>query len=502
MLVDEGKLEWDMPVRKFVPEFLLHDSVASDRVTIVDMLSHRTGLPRHDFVWINDGFTYEQILDRLPFLELSKDLRQEFQYCNLMYLAASVVIECLSGMSYNQFIQTRIFNPLTMNDADFSLTDMQKTPDFAKPYKEHDGQLVELEFIDNDVASGAGCINASIDDMGKWLRFHLKKGKVGETQVVSSDNLKKTHDPVVVVSAGSSFDYWIPDQQWIKLQTYGLGWAGEIYRGYSVVYHEGGIDGSTSKMCFLPDEGVGVGVIVNKTDSFLPVVVTYHLLDRILGLEPVDWNTMLKSIDDNVKKIPAESGAQSQELRIADTHPAHPLTEYAGTYHHPGYGDIEICCEHDALTVHLGGAVSPLHHYHYEAFHFEYSRFEWEGLLNFQTDSSGDVVGFTVKLESFVAPIRFDRLPDSRLRDRAVLEPLTGTYDLAGATVTIALKENVLTCAMPNESARELVPIRGLRFKIKGSEAATITFKHDTSGTVDRFLYSQLGAVVLAKKVV
>lgn len=501
MLVDKGKLEWDTPIRKFIPKFSLNDPFIADRVTIIDMLSHRTGLPRHDFVWMNDGFTYDQILDRLPFLELNKDIRQVFQYCNLMYLATSVIIEELSGMSYNEFIKTRIFDPLNMNNANFSITDMQKTSDFANPYKEQEGKVVECEFINNDVASGAGCINASIGDMGKWLQFHLNLGKINGHQLVSPDNLKKTHNPIVVVSTGSGLDYWMPDQKWINLSTYALGWAGVMYRGHRVVSHEGGIDGSSSKMVFLPDDGVGVGIIVNKSDSFLPLVVTYHVLDRLLGLEPVDWNSLLKPIDDEVKKITVESGAKSQELRIEGTNPSHAIQEYAGKYYHPGYGDIEIVCNDGELIATLGGAVCPLQHYHYNTFQIEYKRFDWKELLTFQIDSGGDVVGFTIKLEALVAPVIFDRLPDNRLKDKEFLKTLTGTYEMAGVTVTIALKGDAITFALPNESARELVPVRGLRFKIKDSEAATLTFKQDASGAVSEFLFSQFGAVISAKRV-
>ena len=501
MLVDEGKLEWDTPIRKFISKFSLNDPFIADRVTITDMLSHQTGLPRHDFVWMNNNFTYDQILDRLPFLKLNKDLRQAFQYCNLMYLAASVIIEELSKMSYNEFIQTRIFDPLNMNDANFSITDMQKTSDFARPYKEEEGKVIECEFINNDVASGAGCINASIGDMGKWLQFHLNLGKINGHQLVSSDSLKKTHNPIVMIQTGFDLDYWLPDQKWINLSMYALGWAGVMYRGHRIVSHEGGIDGSSSKLTFLPDEGIGVGVIVNKSDSFLIALVTYHILDRLLGLEPVDWNSLLKPIDDETKKITIESGAKSQELRIQGTNPSHALQEYTGTYHHPGYGDIEIVCNKEELTATLGGFVCPLQHYHYNTFQVEYKRFDWKELLTFQIDSGGDVVGFTIKLEALVAPITFDRLPDDRLKDKEFLKTLTGTYEMAGFTITIARKGDTITIALPNESTQELVPVRGLRFKIKGSEAATLTFKQDASGAVSEFLLSRSGAVISAKRV-
>jgi CubicO group peptidase (beta-lactamase class C family) len=501
MLVDEGKLEWDTPVQKFIPKFSLNDPFIANRVTITDILSHHTGLPRHDFVWINNGFTYNQVLDRLPFLELNKDIRQAFQYCNLMYLAASVIIEELSGLTYNEFIRTYIFDPLNMNNANFSITDMQKTSDFANPYKEEDKNVVKCEFVNNDVASGAGCINASIGDMGKWLQFHLNLGKINDHQLVSSDNLKKTHTPIVVISTGSDLDYWLPDQKWIKFSTYALGWGGVMYRGHRVVSHEGGIDGSSSKMSFLPDDGVGVGVIVNKSDSFLPTLVTYHILDRLLGLKAVDWNNLLKPIDDDTQKITRESGAKSQELRIQGTTPSHPLQEYCGKYHHPGYGDIEIVFKEGELIATLGGTGCPLQHYHYNTFQVEYKRFDWKELLTFQVDSSGDIAGFTIKLEALVTPITFDRLPDNRLKDIQFLEILTGTYEMAGINVKIARKKDAITIALPNESARELVPVRGLRFKIKDSEAATLTFKQDASGAVSEFFYSQSGVVISAKRI-
>ena len=160
MLVDEGKLEWNSPVQEFIPRFRLKDPIASSHVTIVDMLSHRTGLPRHDLVWINDEFTYEQILDKLPHLDPSADIRMKFQYCNLMYLAASVIIEELSGMSYNDFITRRIFKPLGMKNSNFSITEMQKTPNYAKPYKidykKEEFHITQCDFVVNDAATGAG----------------------------------------------------------------------------------------------------------------------------------------------------------------------------------------------------------------------------------------------------------------------------------------------------------------------------------------------------------
>ncbi|MHA2004886.1 MAG: serine hydrolase domain-containing protein, partial [Candidatus Thorarchaeota archaeon] len=243
MLVDEGKLEWNTPIQEFIPRFRLKDSVASSHVTIVDMLSHRTGLPRHDLVWIDAEFTYDQILERLPHLDPSADIRLKFQYCNLMYLAASVIIEELSGMSYNEFVAKRIFKPLRMKNSNFSVTDMQKTPNYAKPYKidyqKEEFDIIECDFVVNDAATGAGCINASIDDMGKWLAFHLNNGKVGAKQLVSPVNLRMTHNPVIIDSAEGQLSMYVPNQKWFRMQTLALGWGVQMYRGYRQVTHSG-----------------------------------------------------------------------------------------------------------------------------------------------------------------------------------------------------------------------------------------------------------------------
>lgn len=501
MLADRSCIKWDTPVQKFVPRFQLKDPFVSNRVTVVDILSHRTGLPRHDFVWLDSGFTYDQVLDRLPHLPLSRDLRTAYQYCNLMYMAASVIIEELSGMSYSQFVTQHIFEPVGMSDSNCSLTDMRNTPDFATPYKERDCNLVECVLEKNDVA-GAGCINASIDDMGKWLQLHLNEGEINNTRIVSSDNVKRTHQPVVMISTGSDLDVWVPGQKWIRFQAYALGWINEMYRGHRAVSHEGGIDGSSSRMSFLPDEGIAVGVIVNKSDSFFPMLVTYYVLDRLLGLEVVDWNGLLKPLDDESKKISRESGAKFEELRILNTVPSHPLQDYTGTYYNPGYGQIEIHEKEKYLQAILGGDTCPLTHYHFDTFQFEYRRFDWKELLTFQVDAAGEIVGFTIKLEALVPPLLFERLPDNHMRDSKFLKAFVGKYEMAGIPVEIAFKgEDIITFRLPGQAAKEMVPIRGLRFKLKDSEAANITFKEDAPGQVSAFLFSQFGEVIPGKRI-
>src|SRR5512135_766034 len=146
LLVDEGRLNWDKPIRDFLPTFQLHDPVASERLTPRDMVSHRVGLPRHDLMWYNSPLSRQEIFGRLRYLEPNKDIRQAFQYNNLMFLSAGVLIEHLSGRSWEDFTRQRIFEPLGMNRSNFSVTASQQSDDFALPYREKKDQIERIPF--------------------------------------------------------------------------------------------------------------------------------------------------------------------------------------------------------------------------------------------------------------------------------------------------------------------------------------------------------------------
>ena len=505
MLVDEGKLEWDTPIREFIPQFKMKDPVATERVTIVDMLSHRTGLPRHDFVWLNDDFSYREIFERLPHLDLSKDIRTNIQYCNLMYLAASVIIEELSGMSYNDFIVKKIFKPLKMKDSNLTIRTMRQMPNYATPYKidYKDEKLgyIECDYIENDDAVGAGDIHASIEDMGKWLRFHLRKGKVGKKQVVSADNLRRTHDSVIITSMTMGLDAFVPNQPWFRMDSFALGWAGVMYRGNRVVRHGGGIDGSTSLMGFVPDEGVGVMAIANKSECGITGDVLYHLFDKLLGLEPVDWNGIYTRIDAEVIKSIQESPEKSQGIRIADTKPSRQISEYVGRFTHPGYGEVEFYLQSEELFLKAGSVDYPMTHFHYDTFQFDIKRFDVKGMLTFLADSSGEIVKFSTKLEQLTPPIVFTRLPDKHMREKEFLEVLIGKYEAMGMFLEIAFKgDDSLTLIIPGQQSVELEPVRDMKFSAKDG-SFSLKFKKDKSGTVSEFLYIDSMQVIPAKRI-
>ena len=384
LLVEDGKLEWETPVHKMFPKFELKDPIASAKTTLIDMLSHRTGLPRHDIVWTNDEFTYNQIFEHLPHLELSRDFRTTFQYCNLMYIAAAALVEEISGVNYRNFLKKRIFKPLNLSVVT-TLPEMLKTTDHTKGYSDIEGVRTEVKYdaiseAEVIAATGAGSISAGTADLAKWLKFHLNKGEVDGKQLLSPENLNRTHTPVIL-GGYSSIDQVIPGQKWIKQGAYALGWQTDVYRGFGRAHHGGATEGSATQLYFIPDEEIGVGVMVNEYGTSLAGVIANMVLDRLLKLEPVDWSGHLKPSFDAMKKAFRESTEKQEELRVSETKPTHPLTEYTGRYHNPGYGVIAIVLEEDQLKLQYGTRRFPVNHYHYDTFQVNFERYDFRDNL-------------------------------------------------------------------------------------------------------------------------
>jgi CubicO group peptidase (beta-lactamase class C family) len=186
-LVDDGLLEWERPLRDCLPELRLYDPVVTDRLTVVDLLSHRSGLPRHDLVWLgHPDRSRADLVRRLRFLPLSKDLRQAFQYCNLGYLAAGYAVEVLSGTRWEDFLSTRLLIPLGMGRSDLSVGDMTADPDHATAYERRQGVVVRVPQRPVTAMAPAGAVNSCAADMVRWLLAQLGGGQADGRAIMSS----------------------------------------------------------------------------------------------------------------------------------------------------------------------------------------------------------------------------------------------------------------------------------------------------------------------------
>lgn len=495
-LVDQGKVEWDKPVRDYIPWFRLYDAQAGERLTPRDLVTHRSGLPRHDLVWYNNHTSSrEQLVRSLAYLPPTADLREKWQYNNMMFLTAGFLVETLTGKSWEDAVRALVFEPLGMSRSNFSVLDSQKDKDFALPYDERDGKVTKIPFRDISLIGPAGAINSTVNEMSRWVAVHINGGKYGEKQVIGVNTLADLHTPYMTTGGVSTR----PD---ISAPDYALGWMVDNYRGHGRVHHGGIIDGFSAMVSFLPNDGLGFVVLTNKNGTGLPELLIRTAADRILGLEAVDW------IGDAAKKL-AEGeavGKKAEEKKATrrrpGTTPAHKLDEYAGDYRHPGYDDLKVALKGGQLGFIYNGIATPLGHWHYETFNggkAEDPTFE-DMKLTFRTDVNGNVVGVAIPFEAALDDIYFVKKPDARLSDPAYLKTLLGSYTLASQTVTVSLKGDTLTLFIPGQPVYDLVPEVGGEFSLKAAKVVRVRFLEDGKGQVTALEVSQPGGVFEYKR--
>ncbi len=421
-LVDEGALDWDTPVRAYLPSFTVYDPVATERMTPRDLVTHRSGLPAHDLMWYNSPISRREIVDRLRYLQPSQDFRAAWQYQNLTFITAGYLIEQVTGRTWEELVTERIFQPLGMERSNLSVERSKQAADRSLPYQDVDGQPVEIPFRNVDMLGPAGSINSSADDMAQWLLLHLGDGKRGERRLVSTGQLARLHAPQMVMATGDKVPTHYREA---PHSSYGMGWFVQPYRGYDMVHHGGNTDGFSAMVAFLPTENIGVAVLSNRDDNPIPVILALNVFDRLLGLDQVPWNERSKEMDAGLREAAEKGKEQSETDRVAGTRPSHDLDAYAGDYAHPGYGALSIARDGAALTAAYNGLDVAFTHYHYDIFEVVHDLFAVPPKAQFSTNSKGDIDGVSVPFEPTTPDIVFKRLPPAELRDKAALTRFT-----------------------------------------------------------------------------
>ena len=408
MLVEEGKLLWDAPVREVWPEFRLRDPVATERILVRDLLTHRTGLPRHDFMWVRSPATRAELCAQLRHLEFSTDLRTLYQYNNLMYMVAGHLIEVVSGITWERFIAARIFQPLGMTNSTICTALCEPEENLAAGHmKVQEGvrvwqQVAKCNPHTNIGPCGpGGAIVSTVLDMGRWLQLQLQQGKFGRRRLVKAATLQGIHSPHMVIPDA-------PIEKEFFEGAYGLGWVIQPYRGHRVIKHFGSLSGYNASAHFLPEEGYGIVCLTNIGHSPVAEVLPLTLIDRLLELSPIDWNARRK----RSAKAEAAKAKQtkSKEKRARNSMPSHPLADYMGEYAHPGYGSVYVTFEKNRLHLSYNTLPFRLKHYHYDVFSLiDEGTGEESFRTQFHSDVKGKVVSLTIGFEPAVADIEFRR---------------------------------------------------------------------------------------------
>jgi CubicO group peptidase (beta-lactamase class C family) len=495
-LVDEGKLEWDKPVRTIAPEIQLHDRAASELLTPRDLVTHRSGLPRHDLVWYNATLTRKEIVGRLPHLEPSEAFRSKYQYNNIMFMTAGYLVDSLTGMPWEEAVRKRIFEPLEMRGSNFSVKDSQKTADFAKPYDDRDDHIVEIPFRDISNTGPAGSINSSVADMARWLLVNTQKGKIGGRQIISSRVLADIHTPHMTTGASQ-------ERTEIGPAGYGLGWSIDDYRGHRRAAHGGGIDGFTAMTTVFPQDGLGIVALSNMNGTMLPEMLSRHAADRVLSLAPIDWSAEYLKKKKAAKEAAKSAKTKKTTVRRPGTRPAHRLEEYVGLYEHPGYGIAQVEQRDGKLYFSFNGIEAQLEHWHFEFWNAEKNAKDpaFEDIkVQFLTGLNGYVEGLSVPFEARIKPIVFSKKPEAKLSDPDYLKKFTGEYELAGNTATVRLQGSALVLDVQGQGSVTLLPDRDDGFNLKEQSGTSLRFISDSEGKVSEMALSTAAGVYSAKR--
>jgi len=370
-------------------------------------VTHVSGLPRHDGMWYGRNRSREEIFGKLRYLEPTTTLRGRWQYNNLMFMTAGILVERITGERWDDLIRERIFKPLGMARSNTSTNDMPGSGDFSYPYLNFNGTLHRVPFRNLDNVGPAGSINSSVAEMVNYIQMHLDLGTFKGARVLSDSNDKKMQSPQSIVSERMADPERGPE-------TYGLATWVSTYRGHKWVQHGGGIDGFISQMAWLPNDDIGVMVLTNMSGESNPVpqTVVFRVFDDLLGLDPVDWNARNRKSFEEGRARTDSIRAKRMAERVPGTSPSHPLAAYAGRYTHEAYGTYEVRVNGNALSVVYDGFNIPLEHWHYDMFWVDPRKVMgafWTGMVSFETGRDGVVSRLLLPLEPALDPIVLTR---------------------------------------------------------------------------------------------
>jgi CubicO group peptidase (beta-lactamase class C family) len=476
-LVDDGKIDWDKPVRNYVPQIQFYNDELNANVTIRDMLSHRTGISRHDNIWYRSDFTRKELFDRIKYLEPSLPLRQGFLYNNLMYAAAGQIVEYLSGQTWEDFVKDKIFKPLNMSSSIFSVDEMQKGPDFMAPYyeKRDTNILLPYPFYTQQQGIGpAGSIISSINELSGWLIAQMNRGKIDGRQVIPSDVIMET-------LRAASLTASVPDKYYENLNSlYGMGRGTSSYKGHYLTQHGGAIGGIYSSISFMPADSIGVIVFTNGAHAGqLPGIISNIIYDKLLDLGDTPWSE--RNLKDYLKqKETAREARRKPDVdRVPGTRPSHDLADYDGTYEDPAYGKMRISTDKEELRFYFNNTTLPLHHYHYDRFVSDDDEIDGKWSFIFVTDAQGSISQLRVSLDE--KEVTFTRSADPRMTDPVFLKKLTGQYELNNTKVSIILSNKELI--LNTSPQQHLDPYKNTTFRIREFSDQLVSFILDENGT-------------------
>lgn len=387
-LADEGKLSLDVPVKQYLPELNFNNPELNFKVTLRDMLSHRTGLPAYDGIWLNAPFKRKDLVHKVYFMKPDLGFREGYIYNNNMYTIAGIAMEEITGKSWEQNIRERIFEPLGMSSSGF--TGIGPTPDnHSLSYFEAEkgGKLKARTFTaQSESLAPAGNIYSNMLDMSKWLSLQINGGKYKGNQVISARAIEETKIPNAISDKRGRYDE-------LSNAIYALGRILQSYKGTKMISHTGSIDGFYSNMTYLPKDSIALFIVHNLMPAgSLRSVMNLPIIDIIQNRELTDWSGRYRKDYLEAQERNKKTVDEINASKVKNTYPSHPANAYTGRYHHPVYGEIQIGLKDNNLHLQYRSLNATLHHWHYDQFiTMEDGKGFPDMRINFLTNENGEI---------------------------------------------------------------------------------------------------------------
>jgi CubicO group peptidase (beta-lactamase class C family) len=376
MLVDEGKVNWNDPVINYLPDFQLYDPFVTRELKIRDLLIHDSGVGNTDFLWGAMNIPSGEIIKKLSLVKPSYSLRSSFIYQNIFYLVAGKVIEKVSGQSWADFIQKRIFDPLSMTRTVPGYKYV-KDPNQSKPHMKVDGSIQVIENSIADEVAPAGAVWSCVDDMGKWVICMLDSSKYAGGRLLKPATWTEMFKPQTIVPANEFY----PTMQIIKPNwtTYGFGWFQHDYKGKKVNYHTGSLAGTVAINAQIPEDKIGIYIYANYDHAEVRHALVYKAFDLFALGGTRDWSSEFLKLYTGILEKNEKKEKDFEANRVLNTMPSLSLQEYTGKYTDPLYGEIEVSVNDKNLAFAINNYVkASLAHWNYDTFYGPYEK-RWDG---------------------------------------------------------------------------------------------------------------------------
>ncbi|MBO9730294.1 MAG: serine hydrolase [Chitinophaga sp.] len=481
----DGKVDFDKPATTYLPALDFSDPTLNYQVTLRDMMCHRTGFSRYDLAWyFFNTSSRDTLLQRMHYMKPTAPLRSRWQYNNFMFMVQGMVAERLTGQSWEQNINSQIFQPLGMSESSIGTVALAAAPEPSLGYTTDNNNkgvvTIKLQKYHPIIAMGpAGAINSTATDMAKWLITWVNGGRYAQKEVLAADYVKEAISSQMIMDASAPN----PETPFVQFGNYGFGWMLYAYRGHYRVEHGGNVDGFTALTTFYPIDSIGIVVLSNQGNSRIPSRVINAVSDQLFGVttpakkkgKPVE-DTSKPYVDPNFKAHPT----------------THPIQAFTGVFRNNAFGDLNIYQKGDSLFAGLPDFTWHLYHEDYniyspyDAADTVVDRSEKSNMrLQFLMNATGDIDRLSFTYDPSGDPVIFDKqLPKVEI-DAAAYAKLAGVYRITGTAITIRLSDaKELQMDVPGQPVYILEAIDKDMFSLKGIKGYKVQFVRDDKGDI------------------